>query len=137
VTCSTGNHALAFVYACSTSAAASQARSTIYLPTTASPAKVTPYPSCSLTLVQQLPAARTIAVEGSMPLCTNQRTLIPCMRSRYILHTVAVSVRHAPAYICTLRAHCCCCCCCCHLPGGQAQGARWQCGAVGRGLCGC
>ncbi|WIA31927.1 hypothetical protein OEZ86_002786 [Tetradesmus obliquus] len=40
VTCSTGNHALAFVYACSRSAAASQAHSTIYLPTTASPAKV-------------------------------------------------------------------------------------------------
>jgi threonine dehydratase len=40
VTCSTGNHALAFVYACSRSTAASEAHSTIYLPTTASPAKV-------------------------------------------------------------------------------------------------
>eukprot|EP00879_Flechtneria_rotunda_P021878 GHRR01023073.1.p1 GENE.GHRR01023073.1~~GHRR01023073.1.p1 ORF type:complete len:253 (+),score=120.28 GHRR01023073.1:93-851(+) len=40
VTCSTGNHALAFLHACSTSPAAQQAAHTIYLPTTADPAKV-------------------------------------------------------------------------------------------------
>jgi hypothetical protein len=40
VTCSTGNHALAFVWACSVCPAAQQAPSTIYLPTNASPAKV-------------------------------------------------------------------------------------------------
>lgn len=40
VTCSTGNHALAFVWACSVCPSAQQSPSTIYLPTTASPAKV-------------------------------------------------------------------------------------------------
>jgi threonine dehydratase len=40
VTCSTGNHALAFVWACSVHPQAQQAPSTIYLPTTASPAKL-------------------------------------------------------------------------------------------------
>ncbi|KAF8071054.1 bhcB [Scenedesmus sp. PABB004] len=40
VTCSTGNHALAFMHACTVSAAAAAADSTIYLPTTASEAKV-------------------------------------------------------------------------------------------------
>lgn len=40
VTCSTGNHALAFVWACSMYHPARHAPSTIYLPTTASPAKV-------------------------------------------------------------------------------------------------
>lgn len=40
VTCSTGNHALAFVWACSVYHPARHSPSTIYLPTTASPAKV-------------------------------------------------------------------------------------------------
>lgn len=40
VTCSTGNHALAFLYACKVVPAAQTAPSTIYLPETASPAKV-------------------------------------------------------------------------------------------------
>lgn len=40
VTCSTGNHALAFVYACGAIKAARDAPSTIYLPCTASSAKV-------------------------------------------------------------------------------------------------
>lgn len=39
VTCSTGNHALAFVWACGVLAPV-EATSTIYLPTTASPSKV-------------------------------------------------------------------------------------------------
>jgi hypothetical protein len=41
VTCSTGNHALAFVYACGAIKAARGAPTTIYLPCTASSAKVT------------------------------------------------------------------------------------------------
>lgn len=40
VTCSTGNHALAFVWACGVYTPAQQAPSTIYLPTNASPAKL-------------------------------------------------------------------------------------------------
>lgn len=40
ITCSTGNHALAFVWACSVYPPAQQSPSTIYLPTNASKAKV-------------------------------------------------------------------------------------------------
>lgn len=40
VTCSTGNHALAFLYACSAVPAANSATSRVYLPENASPAKV-------------------------------------------------------------------------------------------------